>query len=468
MYQKFSFFSILISLLLLTVQCQKESPIIEEQPVPIGVLFDIDKIPEIKLEFTVAEWNKLLQYYDQNPKNEKKVVVKYSFQQDGVLTIKDSIGVKLRGNTSRRRPEGTYGQLHNVTNPDWHHCHFGLDFDKFIDNQDFKGLKKLNLKWFKDDANYVREIYSYDLFKRNGVWTAPRASYCRLTIQVQGDAVPAYYGVYMMLESIDEEFITHRSSNWASNGFLWKGGWAGSYNADFVQTQSIGVEDVKLNPANSLYYAYDLKTREAELATGKAELLQFISDLNSKTGDDFKTWINQKMDIDLFLKTYATNVLLGMWDDYWINGNNFYFYFSPNGKAYFIPYDYDNTLGTSYFMTNTGTQNPLTWGPSSGRPLINKILAIPEYEAKYKQFIRDLVNGTNGMFVPSPSMQRIIQWQSKINPYVWNDTGEDLYIEDKPASWGNCSFYRLTSGNSDGGANGNANYFSSRIASIPF
>ena len=49
------------------------------------------------------------------------------------------------------------------------------------------------------------------------------------------------------------------------------------------------------------------------------------------------------MDIPLFLKTYAVNLVVGMWDDYWANGNNFYFYFAPNGKAYFIPYDYYKT-----------------------------------------------------------------------------------------------------------------------------
>ena len=39
-------------------------------PTPTDSIFNIQKVPEIQLEFTVAEWNKLLSYYDQNPKNE--------------------------------------------------------------------------------------------------------------------------------------------------------------------------------------------------------------------------------------------------------------------------------------------------------------------------------------------------------------------------------------------------------------
>jgi hypothetical protein len=206
-----------------------------------------------------------------------------------------------------------------------------------------------------------------------------------------------------------------------------------------------------------------------ELGTGSAELISFINDLNTKTGTEFKNWISQKMDIDLFLKTYAVNVLVGMWDDYWVNANNFYFYFAPNGKAYFIPYDYDNTLGTSLLMANSGTQNPLNWGTNSGeRPLISKILAIPEFQTKYKSYITELTSSQNDLFYTTHSINRINAWQAIIAPYIYNDTGEDMILNDVPASWGNCSFYRLLSGNNQGGNNGDANYFSSRILSIPF
>lgn len=434
-------------------------------------VYDLDKFPQITLEFKLSDWNKLLQNYDLNPKNEKKVVSKFSYQINSETVVLDSIGLKLRGNTSRRRPEGNNGELHNPNNPDWHHCHFGLDFSKYKPNQKFKGLNKMILKWFKDDATYAREIYCYNLFRKYNVWTAPRASYCRINIKVDGDALPANYGVYAMIESVDEDYIVDRSNEWSTAvGFLWKCGYdQGGNNANFVSTQSIGIENVTLNPATSVYFAYDLKTREEELSLGTTELTSFIYDLNTKTGTEFKNWITQKMDIDLFLKTYAVNVLVGMWDDYWVNANNFYFYFAPNGKAYFIPYDYDNTLGTSYLMPNSGIQNPLNWGTNTTeRPLITKILAIPEFQAKYKSYIRELIDSQNDLFYTTHSMNRISAWQTRIAPYISNDTGEDMILNDVPASWGNCSFYRLLSGNNLGGGNGEANYFSSRIQSIPF
>ncbi len=433
-----------------------------------SAVFDLGKVPVITLEFSVAEWNKLLTNYDLNPKNEKKVISRFTHSVSGRTTVLDSVGLKLKGNSSRRRPEGSTGQLHDGFNPDWHHFHMSLDFSKYRDGQRFKGLNKINLKWFKDDATYAREIYCYDLFRRFGCWQAPRASYCRVNIRV-GDETPAYYGVYVLLESVDEDYIRNRAASWTpAIGYLWKGGYADSFNADFVQTQSMGVEQVELDPALSQYYAYDLKTREDEVAAAKVELTQFITDLNTKTGDDFQNWISQKMDIPLFLKTYAVNVMVGMWDDYWVNANNFYFYMAPNGKAYFIPYDYDNTLGTSQLMNNSGTQNPLNWGSTNSRPLVTKILAIPAYRMMYQNYITQLAFLGNDYFTVSKSMARIQRWHNMIAGFVSNDTGEDMVIADQPAYWGNQPNYRLLSGNGQGGANGPANFFTSRVLSIPW
>jgi spore coat protein CotH len=464
-----------LPLLLLMYCSNADNPLLSENgtdnrptpPVVESEVFNLNDVPSITLEFQLADWNKLLQNYDLNSKNEKKVVSHFKFVSNGKTVVLDSIGLKLRGNTSRRRPEGGEGDLHTANATDWHHCHFSLDFSKYRDDQRFKGLNKMNLKWFKDDASYTREVYCYDLFRRFGCWNAPRSSYCKLTIKVQGDATAAYYGVYEMLEAIDEDFIAKNSSKWgAGTGFLWKGYNISAGKADFVSTASMGVESVNLDAALSQYYAYDLKTREDELVAGKAELTQFITDLNTKTGAEFETWITQKMDINLFLKTYAVNVAVGMWDDYWVNCNNFYFYFATNGKAYFIPYDYDNTLGTSAILNNSGTQNLLTWGNMNSRPLITKILAIPAYQTLYKNYITQLMAINNDYFYSPRSIARIQAWQNKISGFVSNDTGEDMAIEDTPASWGNQPNYRLKTGNSQGGSNGPANYFSTRKANI--
>lgn len=440
-------------------------------------IFDLHKmedLPEIKLTVPLKDWNELLFNFDKNEKNKEKVVSHFEFALNGTIIKKDSIGLRLRGNSSRVRPEGNPGEEHQISGTDWHHCHFGLDFNKFIKGQKFNGLKALNLKWFKGDANYVRNIYCYDLFERFGVWTAPQASYCKLTIQVEGDTNPAYYGVYAMMEAIDEDFIENRKQNWAIGGNLWKCGYGRndegeSANASFKSNSSMGVEVVTLDGVGNRNYAYDLKTNKEEITQARAELSDFINNLNNKAGSDFENWIESKMDVSLFLKTYAVNVIVGMWDDYWVNANNFYFYMASDGKVYFIPYDYDNTLGISQIVSDAGTQDPLRWGTTNKteRPLINKILDINKYETEYKAYLKQLIDPSKDLFHYDKSIQRLTTWRNLIQNHIPNDTNEDMMIIDEPIWWSNADNYRLFTGDDRGkNSSGDANFFKSKAKSI--
>ncbi len=419
-------------------------------------LYDIDNVPEITLEVSVAEWNKLLSYYDQNPQNEEYVKGNFKFVKNNSQENLDNIGFRLRGNTSRRRPEGNTGEMHNATNPDWKHASFTVSFKKFTSGQLFHNSEKVILKWFKDDPLYAKEVYSYDLFEKFGVWTAPQSSYCRLTIKVSGDAKPAYFGVYQLIEPVDDTYLENRKSFFATTGNLWKA----NYGAELrdPSKSNMGIEEVTLT--SNYTPVYDYKSKKSNLEIAKSQLSEFISNINSKQGDDFKNYINSKMDVSLFLKTYAVNVMVGMWDDYWNNKNNYYFYFDPAGKFYFIPYDYDNVLGTSLLMNDSGKQDPLNWGKNDAQPLVSKIISIPEYKMLYIKYLKDLSDKKYDLFYVNYSQKRIINWQSKISQYISNDTGEDMTIYDSPATWGNQSNYKVLSGDTN-------NFFIVKANSIP-
>lgn len=418
-------------------------------------VYDINAVSAVYVEVSTEEWNKLLSYYDQNPYNEEYVVANLTFVKNNESDSFTNVGLKLRGNTSRRRPEGATGEMHNAANPDWHHAHFGVKLNKFVTGQKLHDIEKINLKWFKDDGDYVREIYCYDLFERYGVWTAPQSSYGRLFLKIKEDNKWINYGVYEILEPVDDEFLKNRATHFKDiKGNLWKA----NYGADFVNTDKsrMGVETVTLT--STYRPVYDLKTDSDNLAAAKNQLVDFITNFNSKQGDDFKTWISSTTDVSLLLKTYAVSVICGMWDDYWNNSNNFYFYFDSNNKFYLIPFDYDNTLGTSLLMTNSGTQDLLNWGKSSN-PLVEKIISIDEYKTMYINDLYELCNSDNDLFYYKKSMDRIVNWQNMIQDYISNDTGEDMQIVDVPASWGNCSQYRLLSSTN--------NYFIIRSQNLP-
>ena len=413
----------------------------------VNYVFDSKVIPEIHLSISQEEWNRLLDLFDKDSNTQEYVHCDVKYVKDGETTLIPDSGLRLKGNTSRRRPE---------KNGKFRHCHFGLNFHYYNDDagHTLKGMRRVDLKWFKEDPSYVREIFCYDLFRREGVWTAVNDVYCRLWLKV-GDGSEIYYGVYGMLEHIDKNYLRIREKQFGTHGGnLWKCHWGATLKKG---EGSIGADDNKHD------YTYELKTNKTELSAARQQLEDFTGKLNSLSGSEFNKWISGVMDVELLLKTYAVNVAVGMWDDYWNNCNNYYLYFNSTDpqkyRVWLIPYDYDNTLGTCNncgVQSDAGRQDPLHWGHGD-YPLMTKILANGEWETYYKNCLRELCDGN---FSYSSATARIKAWQSSISAYVKNDTGEDNAIEDKPASWGCHSEYRLL----DSGSN---NFFKVKAASIP-
>ena len=431
----------------------------------LAYLFDINDLPVVTIQVTEADWNQYLTNFDNNPDNTLYVPAAFTFEKgDGRIFYRDSVGLRPRGNTSRRRPEGYPGEHHNRTNPDWHHAHFGIKFTEYESGQRFFGMDRIVLKWFNNDPTYCREIYCYDLFRRFGVWSAPRASYCRLYIHVKGDSQKAYFGIYEMLEGVRKGYLDDRRKDGYlpdTQGNLWKAAYGNQGPADLFNTDQsrMGVADEQHS------YTYSLKTTKSlGLPAAKTQLVGFINGMMPlpSGSDQLKEWLTQHIDIDLFLRQLAVNVMVGMWDDYWVNGNNYYFYFDLNSRFYFIPYDYDNTLGTSSILNDSGTQDLLHWGSRDGdRLLVKKVLSIKEFENTYKQYIKQLA-ASDELFAPEGSKARISQFQNLVRPYIANDTGEDMEMYDQPAPWSNQPQYRLLSGSQ------HTNFFITKINSINF
>ncbi len=444
----------------------------------LDTIFNPDELGHMVLVFDRSEWNKHLEYCYYKPEHEENVVARgFYFTKDNKEWFFKDIGFRIRGNTSRKAPqEKLYDEVTKTYSyGDYTQAHFALDFEEWTkeDKKLADSMKGLILKRFKDDYTYSREIYSYNLFRQNGIWIAPRASYTTLKIQIiddldldgDGDITEFEtidYGVYGMIEEIKKQFLKERTLEEgggeleSNKGNLWKC----TNPADFVNTEGlIGEENVSIKKdENGNFidfinetYPYDYKG-DNELSEGQSQLENFIRELNTlpncNDGKDdetdiatIKNFYETKMDYDLFLRTYAINVILGMWDDYWINSNNFYFYFDKNGKAYFIPYDYDNSLGTNGCNTDAANQNPLNWGSlDDGRhPLIQKMLQVPEYMEKYKEYLLEY-SDENSYFDDDQSIARITNWQKMIKDYIYSDNlkYEDTspHFEDKVAWWG--------------------------------
>lgn len=74
---------------------------------------------------------------------------------------------------------------------------------------------------------------------------------------------------------------------------------------------------------------------------------------------------------------------------------------------------------------------------------MERMMRFDDFKLIYKKALKELVDPTKNLFDMNSSTARIQLWQENIAQYVSNDTGEDMKIEDKPASWGNKHNYRL-------------------------
>ncbi|MDY4467633.1 MAG: CotH kinase family protein [Treponema porcinum] len=452
------------------------------EPVPFATrsdnldfIFGTDSVAEITLTIDRSEWNTLLENYDTNQKNEDCIHADFKMTKGEYTWQAEDIGMRLRGNTSRIRPQ---------QGDNYYQAHFKIDFEEWIEDDTIEEgklagcMKGIILKRFKDDPTYVREVFGYNFFRKNGIWTAPRAGYTRLFINIVedgGKTTELDYGVYAMIEEINKQFLKERSENTpeigtkfnGNKGNLWKCCWQSSDGpsmaTDFDAYRSFGVEEIFLDETKSMRYDYDLKTNKDDLISARDEFIDFIYALNDlSTVEEIKAFYEKKMDVDLFLKTYACNVLLGMDDDYWNNKNNYYFYFDKKGKCYFIPYDYDNILGTNCF-DDTATENPIEWGRDGVKaPLIEKLLSVPEYKQMYVDYLLELREESSFVTGSQAEIQRL---QALVKDYIYSKdlTYSNTYssISDDTAYWcTNYGNYKLLSGDE------NTNYFKAKSKSI--
>lgn len=430
----------------------------------VDYIFDIDALPTITLEISVDEWNTLLHNFDMNRDNEECVHCDLTFAKyDRVDKLKD-IGLRLRGNTSRVRPEGEAGEDH-VPGKAVRRPHFGFRFQKFHKDDPawtLSGTDRFNLRWANGDPTYVREVYGYDLMRRFGVYTAARASFCTVFLKI-GDEKPIYLGVSEMFECYDDQYLSDHTAcgDFAGEtGFLWKGGWSELdgkwYGADFAHALHglMGISETVLNPPSTVEYSYDYKSKKKKLENAKDQLETFISNLNTLTGNEFKTWAESAIDIDLLLRAMACEAAIGHWDDLWYNGNNFYAYFDNDGdgRLRIIPYDMDNTLGND--IIDCAHRNPVEWGHS---PLVNKVIAVPEWREKYIDYLFELADASNDFIDPVNSAARISKWQNLIRSSVKNDTWYGNTLSDNPG-WSDAIPYKLLGEND--------NFFSIRVETI--
>lgn len=424
---------------------QNQKPVWPEGEYGKEYVWDDETVPEFHISFTEKEWNNLLSGYDKNPDITSFFRCSVIFDKEGARDTVTKAGIRLFDNGDAMRPEGTSGSRHSRTDTRWQFSNYEIDFGRYSSDSSLRTVKSVYLKSCVNDPSYARERYCYNLFERFGIQSIGRNIYCRLNIHIEGDEKPAYIGLYQMIEPIDQSYLDDRKKLFeSSGGFLWK-----CRNGASLMTSSSAMA-FGIDNGNGEDYTYLLMTGKEAANTAAAQLEDFIRSIRSKNQNDFYDWIGKVCDVELLLRTYAVNVAVGMWDDYWNRGNNFYLYFNSTSKdtykVYFIPFDYEMSLGNSRkdVMTDPGRQDPYNWGKQTN-PLIIRLLQIPEYKEIFRNALMELVMPEAYLFELGISTAIVGDFMYQASFHSGTDTGINKGTKDRPAQWSSCQDYRISS-----------------------
>ncbi|HIB99327.1 TPA: hypothetical protein EYO63_06440, partial [Candidatus Poribacteria bacterium] len=173
------------------------------------------------------------------------------------------------------------------------------------------GMTNLTFNNNKQDSSLMSQLMSYTLFNAVGS-PAPRCAYAQVAVNGQN------LGIYSHVERIHKPFLKRAFGN--DNGTLYEGtlidfrpGWVNGFE------HKLGSDEV-----------------------GRQKIQQLIEVLEGED-KNIEEAIGQLVDLDSFYTFWVMEGLLGLWDGYSGDENNFFFYLNPEtDKFHFIPWGADH------------------------------------------------------------------------------------------------------------------------------
>lgn len=254
---------------------------------------------------------------------------------------------------------------------------FKLDFDEFeddypqIDNQRFFGFKKFSLKSNFDDESLMREKVASDVFLNAGMPVSHTAFYALYVDHGNG---PEYFGLYTLVEEIDDTVIDTQFSD--DDGNLYK------------------PEDGSANFVDGTFSSEDFEKKTNEDDEDWSDIIALFSALHDdKASTDPAAWrenLEAVFDVDEFLKYLAVNEIIQNWDTYGRMPHNYYLYNNPDtGQLTWIPWDNNEALQAGKqggaLALDFSNMNDSEW------PLIARIYADEVYRARYNTYLAEVM-----------------------------------------------------------------------------
>ncbi len=313
------------------------------------------------------------------------------------------VGVRFKGNSSLQSS--------------WHEgilkLAFKLDFDEFeddypqIDNQRFYGFKKLSLKNNYKDRSMLREKVAGDVFRNAGMAGPHTALY---TLYVDHGEGPEYFGVYTLVEEVDDTVLDTQFDD--DDGNLYKPDGIGAAFVDGSFSEDVFVK----------------KTNEDEPNWSDIQgLFAALHDASRTTAPaEWRASLETVFDADTFLKYLAANTVIQNWDTYGRMTHNYYLYGdSATGQLTWINWDNNEALDQGLMGGSLdldfGNMDQGEW------PLIEYLYADEVYRALYDDYVAEVIDGA---FETGMIQSLYASYAALIEPYATTEVDGFTFLNN--------------------------------------
>lgn len=269
------------------------------------------------------------------------------------------IGIHLRGGLGSFRPIDDKPGL-------------TLNMNKFGEDKLFHGMDKWHLCNSAQDPSYLSELICGEMMRAAGV---PASRIHHAVVTLNGRLL----GMYYLKEGYDKHFLKQHFKN--ADGNFYDGGFLRDIDQplQLVRTKDDVKDWADLKALTAAAREPDLKKRFEKL--------------------------EKLLDMDVFISNFVMQAILGDWDGYVFNRNNYRVYHDPKrDKIIFIPSGMDQEFGNA-------VQGPLI--PPMNGLVAKAVLQTPEGRARYLKRMAE-INTT--IMVPERWHKRLDELQARVQP----------------------------------------------------
>ncbi len=236
-----------------------------------------------------------------------------------------------------------------------------LRFDKYVDDQSLGGvIERMTLNNSIQDPSMLNTCLSYQVFAAAGL-PSPRCNFA--TVAVNGKDL----GLYVHVEEIKKPFLARHFDS--AEGNLYEG-----TVSDFTP-----------------YYRGTIEKKTNEDADDWSEIDTVVAALQDPSDAGLEA-LAGAVDMDRFLTFWAAEALVGHWDGYAGNRNNYHFYREANGPFVFIPWGVDSTFHLEEdpnIFDNISDPPPSVLALSA---IPNRLYNDPDWRSKYAARLKELLD----------------------------------------------------------------------------